>query len=117
MRCYLCSSKGVIRQQKGRDICKKCFCRLIEKRIRKFARINKCFRANDRVLVIGSLARYFVENIVGKKPVKLFFRAKEDNEFARKNKINKIAPNYTLDDEVNSRYIQAKEERERAQLH
>ena len=102
MGCYLCGGKGVIRQQKGREICAKCFCRLIEKRIRKYSRINKCFSNKDRILVIGDLSRYFVENIVGKRPVKLFFRAKEDESFIKKNKINKIAPNQTLDDEVNS---------------
>ena len=45
---------------------------------------------------------YFVEQIASKKPIKLFFRAKEDEEFIRKNKINKIVANWTLDDEVTS---------------
>ena len=100
MGCYLCGGKGVIRQQKGRDICSKCFCRLIEKRIRKYSRVNKCFNTKDRILVIGDLAGYFVGNIVGKRPVKLFFRAKEDKGFVKKNKISKIVPNWTLDDEA-----------------
>ena len=101
MGCYICKRKAAYSQQKGREICNECFCKLIEKRVRKYARINKLFRKEDRILVIGDVNKYLVESIVKDLPVKLFFRAKEDKNFAKKNKINKIFIEYTLDDEVN----------------
>ena len=101
MKCYLCSKTAKIKQQKGRAVCDECFCRLIEKRIRKYTRLNKIFRPKDRVLVLGDLNKYFAGSIVKNLPIKLFFRAKENKEFVRKNKINKVIRQETIDDQVN----------------
>jgi hypothetical protein len=101
MECYLCKGKGVVKQQKGRAICERCFCRIIEKRIRKYVRVNECFSNNDKVLVVGDLAKFFVESIVGERPLKLYFSNKEDKELIKKNNINKIAKTWTMDDEDN----------------
>lgn len=101
MGCYLCNKKSVVKQQKGREICADCFCRLIEKRIRKYARVNKIFGKNDSIFVVGKLAEYFVRQIIGKRPVKIFSRAKVDSVFIKKNKINLVVVSDTLDDEIN----------------
>jgi len=101
MKCYLCNKNAEIKQQKGRAVCNGCFCRLIEKRIRKNTRLNKIFRRGDKVLVLGELNKYFVKSIIKDLPVELYFRAKEDKKFVKKNKINKIIRQYTIDDEVN----------------
>lgn len=100
MKCYLCKKEGNIEYQK-RPICSSCFSRIIEKRIRKNARINKLFNKNDRILVLGKINKYFVESMLKDLPVKLFFRAKEDKEFIKKNRINKVVALWTLDDEAN----------------
>ena len=100
MKCYLCNKTALIELQKNRSMCNECFCRLLEKRIRKDARINKIFSKNDRILIIGELNKYLVKSIIKELPVKLFFRAKIDKEFVKKNKINKIVINWTLDDEI-----------------
>ncbi|MBR9691171.1 hypothetical protein GOV06_00120 [Candidatus Woesearchaeota archaeon] len=92
MKCYLCKGKASIKQQKGRSICNRCFCKLIEKRVRKYSRINKLFKKNDRILVLGNVSRYFLESMLKGLPVKLFFR---------KNNVNKVVVEWTMDDEVN----------------
>ena len=102
MKCYLCGAKASIKQQKNRSICDRCFSRLIEKRIRKFTRLNKIFKPKDRILVIGEINKYLIKNITGEMPIKLFFRANINKDFVKKNKINKILIEYTLDDEINS---------------
>jgi hypothetical protein len=102
MKCYLCRKNATIKQQKNRYICDNCFCRLIIKRIRKFCRLNKVFKKNDKILVIGELNKYLAKNVVEKRPVKLFFRARDNKDFVKKNKINKILIQWTLDDEANN---------------
>ena len=88
MKCYLCGKKSARKQQKGRAICDKCFCKLLEKRIRKYSRIGKFFRKNDRILVKGDVNKYFIESM--NLPVK----------FVKKG-YAKIVVQWTLDDSVN----------------
>ncbi len=101
MKCYLCGGKGDIKQQKGRSICETCFCRLLEKRIRKHARVNKLFKKDDRIMVIGEINKYFVRSILKDLPVKLFFKEKEDKKFIEQKDINKVVVRWTMDDENN----------------
>ena len=101
MKCYLCNKKAQIKQQKGRAVCNACFSRLIEKRIRKYTRLNQIFRPKDRILVIGDLNKYFVKSIIKNLPIEIFYRAKEDKEFIKKKKINKVIAEWTIDDQVN----------------
>ena len=90
MKCYLCSKKAKIQQQKGRAVCDECFCRLIEKRIRKYTRLNKIFRPKDKILVKGRLSRYFIESITKNLPIKIVNK-----------KSNKVVVDWTADDEAN----------------
>ncbi len=93
MKCYLCSKTAKIQQQKGRAVCDECFCRLIEKRIRKYTRLNKIFRPKDRILVIGDLNKYFAKSITKNLPIKIFYKKNQ--------KINKTVIIWTADDEAN----------------
>jgi len=93
MKCYLCSKSAKIKQQKGRAICDDCFVRLIEKRIRKYTRLNKIFKPEDKILIKGDLSKYFVESITKDLPVKIFSN--------KNKKSNKIAIDWTADDEAN----------------
>ena len=88
MKCYLCKRKGDINLQKGRDVCNECFVKLIEKRVRKYARLNKIFSKGDKIFASG-IAKYFVESF--DMPV----------EFVSKNKANKIVVSWSMDDEAN----------------
>jgi hypothetical protein len=101
MKCYLCNKTAEIKQQKGRAVCNECFSRLIEKRVRKYTRLNKIFRPNDRVLVIGELNKYLVKSIAKGLPIKIFYRVKIDKNFVKKNKINKVIIEWTADDRDN----------------
>lgn len=101
MKCYLCNKNADIKQQNNRYICDNCFSRIFEKRIRKFVRMNKVFRKDDIVLVIGDVNKELVKRIIGKRPLNVYFKSKEDKEFIKKNKINKVIVEWTLDDEAN----------------
>lgn len=63
--------------------------------------MNKLFKKNDRILMLGGVNKFLVESILARLPVKLFFRKREDKGFVRDKKINKIVIEWTLDDEVN----------------
>ncbi len=101
MKCYICSKKNARKQQKGRAICDRCFCTLLEKRIRKNARLNKFFSKGDRILVIGGINKYLVNSIITDLPVRLWFKPKEDKEFIKRNKINKLLVEQSMDDSIN----------------
>ena len=99
MKCYLCKAKAKIKMD--RDMCENCFCRLFEKRVRKYARENKLFRPKDKVLVIGEINKYLVESIVKNLPIELYFRNKIDSTFIKSKKLNKIVIEWSLEDEIN----------------
>ena len=90
MKCYLCGKKAVICKQNDRFICNKCFCWLFEKRIRKQTRIERSFSVNDKVLVLGDVARYLVKSITKDMNVKIVSK-----------NYNKKVIEWTLDDELN----------------
>ncbi len=69
------------------------FLRIIEKRIRRYARINKLFRKNQKILVKGALNRYFVSRIIKNLKCKIYYQQARG--------VNKIVIPWTLDDEIN----------------
>ena len=79
-----------IKKQKNRYVCKKCFCWLFEKRIRKQTRTDKSFRVNDKVFVVGDVAKYLVKSITKNMNI----------QFVSKNFDKKLIE-WTLDDELN----------------
>jgi len=94
MKCYLCGGKSSFEQQKGRAICNECFCKQIEKRVRKYARVNKLFKRNDKLVVQGAVNKYFVKSMLEGLPVK----------FVKTN--GKKVIEWTLDDE-NNEFVKA----------
>ena len=82
------------------DPCNHCFSRMIEKRIRKNARINKIFSKGDKILVMDEMNEYLIKEIIKDLPVTIYKRKKNDEAFIKKNKINKIATIWTMDDEA-----------------
>jgi hypothetical protein len=69
------------------------FLRLIEKRVRRYTRMNKIFSKGDKIVVTDDLDEYFVKSITSKLPVKIYKRK-------TKGKI-KIVKLWTADDEIN----------------
>ena len=45
-------------------LCKRCFCGVVEKRIRKYTRLSKAFGKNDNVLITDWLCDFVVKRII-----------------------------------------------------
>src|SRR3972149_11316153 len=78
------------------SLCSFCFCALIEKRVRKDVRINRIFRKNDKLLVVGDLCCYLVKSIIRNLPVKIT----KTDRIKKLREYKTVAPS-TLDDEIN----------------
>lgn len=102
MKCFTCKKQAETALAHLEPLCATCFSRIIEKRVRKNARINKLFQKNDRILVLDDLSHHMVNAIVKDLPKKLFQRKRLDENFIKKNLIKKIVIPWTLDDEINS---------------
>ena len=74
-------------------ICSKCFIRLIEKRVKKS--LGKVFSKEDKVLVVGDLADYFVSLIMKGFPIKIVKRKKMPGSLAG---FDKVVVEMTMDD-------------------
>ena len=97
MKCEKCSKKAAIDINYLPKLCKVCFCRLIEKRIRKFTRINQVFKRNDKVITVGDVCNYFVKSIAKDLPMAV----KNVKTMPKPRKGFKILAPWTLDDENN----------------
>ena len=60
VKCHRCNVTKTF-EHLGRNICDKCFVKLIEKRVKKG--LSKVFVKGERVLVVGELARYFMDRV------------------------------------------------------
>src|SRR3989344_4178709 len=89
MKCYKCNCKAIISIPHLKPVCKRCFEGIIERRIRKYIRINKLIKKNDRLIIKDPICLYFIKKII-KSPVKI----------VKKNG-KEVIP-WTLDDECNS---------------
>ena len=102
-KCNKCGKNTVLYH---RDFCRPCFQKIIEKRIRKYVRLNKMFSKNDNILVIGDLTEHLLKGILKDLPVNITKKnfaspfSKQVKDFAKKNKINKIVIPWTLDNEI-----------------
>ena len=111
MKCSVCNKKAEANLKHLGVLCKECFSRTIEKRIRKTTRINRIFKKNDNILVFDKLSFFMVNKIVKDLPKKIFFYKEYNNisqlntkpikDCIKKNKINRIIIPWTLDDEIN----------------
>jgi len=87
-RCVVCGKKAKIKIRGNPSFCEECFCRSIEKRIRRYVRLNRIFSKNDRIYVKDDLCRYIVKSIIKDLPVR----------YTSRKKANKIVVKYTADD-------------------
>lgn len=107
-KCCNCKRKSKSNLRHLGALCDKCFCKIIEKRVRKYVRVNKLFKKNDKIMVTDALCNYLVKSILKGLPVKLFYKKvnveklndKNIKDFIKKNKINKVVVSWTADDEA-----------------
>jgi hypothetical protein len=77
-KCYVCEGKGRFKHL-DRDICKKCFLKNIEKRVKKHLG-RKMFKKGDKILVIGGVEKVLLEKAIGGLPLKITFRKRLPKE-------------------------------------
>ncbi|MBW2992670.1 hypothetical protein KY345_05630 [Candidatus Woesearchaeota archaeon] len=68
---------------------------VIEKRIRKYVRLNKLFRKNDVIKVKDDISSYFVRKIIKNLPAKI----------VKQGKCDKVVSVWTADDEINGFFM------------
>lgn len=73
VKCSRCGRKADTDFKHSGRLCNRCFCEMIEKRIRKKARIEKIFSKDKKFICVGELNRYLVESIAGKLPMDVTF--------------------------------------------
>ena len=100
MKCKNCNRKADTGLAHLGPLCKGCFCKTVEKRIRRYVRINKIFKKNDRILIDDRLCLFLIKSIIKDLPVNIFFRKNADKRFIIRNKINKVVVPWTVDDEI-----------------
>jgi len=109
MKCFKCKkNKAVVDLFYIKNLCKSCFFKIIERRLRRYVRLNKFFKKNDKILIIDNLSFYLVKKIIKDLPLKIFFKKipisslnnKKIKNYIKNNKINKIVIPWTLDDEI-----------------
>jgi hypothetical protein len=72
------------------------FCERIEKRIRKYVRINKIFSKGDKLIVVGDVCRYLVGSIIKGLPVTIVYRRR----VGEVPKGYRVVMPWTMDDEI-----------------
>jgi hypothetical protein len=71
-KCYVCGKRSYFKHL-GRGICRNCFLRNIEKRVKKHLS-RKLFKRKDKVLAVGELEGELLERAVGGMPLDIVFR-------------------------------------------
>lgn len=110
MKCLHCSNQAKLKFT-DKNLCNKCFCKVIEKRVRKYIRLNKLISKDDRLLIVDKVCEYFIDNIIKNLPTKqfridfdedLFLILKDGkiNDFVKNNKIDRVIIPWTLDHEA-----------------
>ncbi len=108
--CIKCKKSNVlVNLPHIKDVCDSCFAKIIEKRVRKYIRINKIFRKNDRILIIDNLSFFLVKGIIKELPAKISLKNMDIRDLSKKavknklkkDRINKVVILWTLDDEAN----------------
>ena len=90
MKCELCKKEATINLNK--HFCNKCFFRVIQKRIRKYVRMNKLFKPKDKLVIKDELTYNIIKDITKDMPLTIK---------RQKTPKAKIITKWTMDDEIN----------------
>jgi len=63
-KCVICGKKARIKIKGNPSFCEKCFARIIEKRIRKYIRLNKLFSKGDKIYANNFFVKFILKNIL-----------------------------------------------------
>ncbi len=88
MKCIHCSSKAKYKFT-DKQLCAKCLCKVIEKRVRKYLRLSKAIKKGDKVYVDSDVCKFFIDSIISFPIVKVKTKEKAD----------KVVVPWTLDHE------------------
>ena len=107
MNCKKCGKKGDIKFVEG-FLCSGCFLQIIEKRVRKYVRLNKFFSKGDKILVCDELSEFLIRDILNGLPIEIVRRKVSKNDvfsdktvlkLLKTKKITKVVFSWTADDE------------------
>lgn len=88
MKCIHCSSTAKLKFT-DKNLCNRCFCKVIEKRVRKYLRLNKLITKGDKVYIDSDVCKYFIDKIIS-FPIEIV---------KDKKKADKVVIPWTLDHE------------------
>lgn len=115
MKCQRCGKPAKTQMAHLGALCAGCFCTAIEKRIRKYVRINKVFSKGDRIIAVGELNQYLIPRIIKGLPAKIIFRKSGPKNTKSK---EKVVVNWTIDDDATDflEHVLTKKRRQRPVL-
>jgi hypothetical protein len=96
-KCQRCAKPAKTNFKHLGELCCGCYCKAIEKRIRKYVRINKIFRKGDSIMAVGELNHHLITRIIEGLPARVIYR-KTAPKNAKQGQ--KVVQNWTLDDEA-----------------
>ncbi len=63
MKCIHCSFKAKLKFT-DKDLCSRCFCKVVEKRVRKYLRLSKAIKKGDKIYIDSDVCKYFIDSII-----------------------------------------------------
>ncbi|MBT7902443.1 hypothetical protein HN587_01170 [Candidatus Woesearchaeota archaeon] len=112
-KCSICEKKP-FQQLDDKNLCKKCFVSILERKIKKSTRNSNKLQKETKVLLFDSISEHIIKDVI-KLPLNItikklsFFKIKslkeinkntQLKEFIKKNEIQKVIIPWTQDDEV-----------------
>jgi hypothetical protein len=71
MKCQRCKNQADINYLEN-HLCKSCFTKMLEKRIRKHLRITEAIHKENKLIVVGEMCQYWLERIFPGLPLKIY---------------------------------------------
>lgn len=108
MKCIKCSRKSQSNFRHIGPLCRECFLKVIEKRLRKDIRASKAIQKNDKILLINNeskeyyVGEFLLKSIIKQLPVKIDIKKSKSLEIPQNisKKYGKIIIPWSLDDEA-----------------
>jgi len=110
MKCFTCNNKSELNLGYLKPVCNSCFCRIIEKRVKKYLRLTCPLKKNERLLVIDDLSYFFITEFlklpldITYKKMKLsmddcIFQDEKLKKIIKEKKISRVILPWSCDDE------------------
>jgi len=108
MKCIKCNRKSQSNFRHIGPLCRECFLKVIEKRLRKDIRAAKSIQKNDKILLINNeskeyyVGEFLLKSIIKQLPVKIYVKKSKSLKMPQKisKKYDKIIIPWSLDDEA-----------------